>query len=30
MTYDILILILPWVFPLWIMLADLFDKGADQ
>ena len=24
MTYDILIMTLPWIFPLWIMLADLF------
>lgn len=24
MTYDVLIMTLPWVFPLWIMLADLF------
>jgi len=30
MNYDILLLILPWAFPLWMMFADLFEKGEDQ
>ena len=28
MNYDLLIMILPWVFPAWIMLKDLF--GGDD
>jgi len=28
MSYDVLIMTLPWLFPLWIMLKDLF--GGDD
>ncbi len=32
MNYDILLLILPWIFPAWIMFSDLLDneKGRNQ
>jgi len=28
MNYDLLVMTLPWLFPLWVMLADLF--GGDD
>ena len=30
MTYDILLLILPWIFPAWLMFQDITNEKGEQ
>jgi len=29
MNYDILLLILPWIFPAWLMLQDIINEKGE-